>query len=409
MLGDDRVHGLGDDAVLERRLIEVVDVIHDDVASGRLEGLDVCGEAGLAAERRGEVELGARRDLVDDLQHGRALAGRAVAVVGLARQDGDRSEGACPLGLAQIVHTVGQDADLDAGTRRAERLPGEVRPVGEVPFRVGGVGRWRRRRLLPGGLADQAGQGVSDGRETGGAGRGAGDQGLDRGGRRAAERDRVPVLGGLDELDVGLTRQRLQLEGGDQGAEGVILRETAFHGAARRRDGRQQGRRHGPFDVHLDQPGRVGLDAGAEGGDTRRDFPAGRHAPGLEQIGVQPLLGGGPVRLLAEEGADLGEGRRGGGGLSRQGGVQEGEAGWQRGCGGQAGQRQHGGGGGEGAIKKHCVLLSFCRPIRVPGSADGKAKGTVYLPGAGLVNRCSRKTPDPCFRVGRAHGHEKSN
>src|SRR5690606_20252182 len=80
-----RVDGLRDRTVLERRLGQVDDVIDDHVAAAGGQVKDVLRELRLVGQRGGEAQRRVRGQVVDDLQHRRAFAAAAL----LARQHVD--------------------------------------------------------------------------------------------------------------------------------------------------------------------------------------------------------------------------------------------------------------------------------------------------------------------------------
>ena len=223
-VGGRRVDSPGDDVVLERRLPEVDDVVDDDVRPGRAQRLDVLGEPRLATERRREVQLGPRREVVHDLQHRRAL----VALPRLTRQH--RHPGrqvARRLPLGQAVGAVRQHADADARAVDPEGAPRRVRPVGGVAF----------RGVLPAGRRSAPRVGAGSGREPG----------------RLPERHRL--VGGADRPHRIHPGQGL--EGGQRelGPDGAVAGHAADDRAVQLADARQHRRRHLGSDVHEDPVG----------------------------------------------------------------------------------------------------------------------------------------------------------
>ncbi len=107
-----------DHAVLKKRLVEIGDVVDDDFAAGGGEREDAVGKVLLAVESSIEGEIGAWRDVVDDLHHRAALVGAARGQVldhvdvGRRRQRAIRFVGG---GAAKVIEAVGQHADPDAG------------------------------------------------------------------------------------------------------------------------------------------------------------------------------------------------------------------------------------------------------------------------------------------------------
>ena len=140
-LGGDGVDRLGDEAVLEERLVEIADVVDDDLGLGRVgQGLDVVGEAELAAVGGGECQAGAGSDVVDVLQHRPAFVGAARRAVrehvdrlGLVGRSPVLVDSASP--PLELIHAVGEHADGDAGAVDAELLAGHVGEQSRFPPR----------------------------------------------------------------------------------------------------------------------------------------------------------------------------------------------------------------------------------------------------------------------------------
>ncbi len=126
--GRHRIDRLRHWIVLERRLVEVDDVVDDDVAAGCGQVEDVLREARLTGEGGRETEARTGCEVVDDLEHRRAL----VAAARLAGQDVDRRRqvAAC-LQRSQRIDTVGEHADLHPRAVDAERASCRRRIVGE--------------------------------------------------------------------------------------------------------------------------------------------------------------------------------------------------------------------------------------------------------------------------------------
>jgi hypothetical protein len=97
------IDGQSNRAVLERRLREVNHVIHNDAAARRMKIPDVLRETGDTAKRGRKVQLRAGRQVVNDLQHGRALS---IADSGLARQNRHVRQFPRRLRLSKVVHAV---------------------------------------------------------------------------------------------------------------------------------------------------------------------------------------------------------------------------------------------------------------------------------------------------------------
>ena len=131
-VGHRRVDALGDDAVLQDPLAVVEHVVDDDVRPRRAQRLDVDRELRLAGLRRREVQVGPRREVVDDLEHRRSL-------VAPARLSGEHRDPlrqvSGPLPPRQAVHPVREHADPDAGAVDAVDQARQVRAVGDVALR----------------------------------------------------------------------------------------------------------------------------------------------------------------------------------------------------------------------------------------------------------------------------------
>src|SRR5687767_6755857 len=85
----DGVESVGDNAVVERRFVEVIDVIDNDVAAITAEIKDVLREVRLPAKASGEKELSTWSKIMNDFQHGGPLP---ITQASLAWQDSNRSE-----------------------------------------------------------------------------------------------------------------------------------------------------------------------------------------------------------------------------------------------------------------------------------------------------------------------------
>ena len=121
--------------VLERAFGEVEDVVHDDVRPRLAERFDVRREPLLAAERGGEVEMRARRQIVDDLQHRRPLVPVVARLAGQHRHVGRQVARRLP--VRQRLDAVRQHADADAGAVDPETLARRCRTMSDVA--LGGV------------------------------------------------------------------------------------------------------------------------------------------------------------------------------------------------------------------------------------------------------------------------------
>src|SRR5207249_10531386 len=116
--GCHRIDGPGNEAVLERRLVGIPDVVHDDVTAITAKVENVLRETGLAVYRGGEVQLRSGRQVMDDLQHGRSFTRAAPR---LSRQHLHVPQITRVLRTGQIIYAVGQYSHLNALPRHAER------------------------------------------------------------------------------------------------------------------------------------------------------------------------------------------------------------------------------------------------------------------------------------------------
>ena len=139
--------------LLKRRFDDVEDVVDDDVATRRAQVADVLCHGGRAAPAGRVEELGVGSEVVNDLEHCRAF----VAVSRSVRQHRHRRQVSGGLKHREGIDAVGEDADLDPGSRNAVRGSGEGGAVGHIS--LGGVqrqglrdppGRRAARGLAPG-------------------------------------------------------------------------------------------------------------------------------------------------------------------------------------------------------------------------------------------------------------------
>src|SRR5262245_27368875 len=106
---------------MEWRLVVIDDVINDDVATRCAQSADAIGKTLNAIEGGGEEELRAGRQVVDDLQHRRALG--AAGGAALSRQYCHvRRQVAGGYRLRQEVDAIGEDADPDPRSADAEEI-----------------------------------------------------------------------------------------------------------------------------------------------------------------------------------------------------------------------------------------------------------------------------------------------
>ena len=118
----------GDRAVLEERLGDPADVVDDDRAPRVDERVHPGGEVDRVLSHVVEVELGARGDVVDDLEH----RGPLVPALGVPEDVEVGREVAALDRAAPVVDTVGDDADPDPCAGQAvlvADLVGEEEPV----------------------------------------------------------------------------------------------------------------------------------------------------------------------------------------------------------------------------------------------------------------------------------------
>ena len=127
-------HGFGDEAVLELRLEEEAEVVHHHPRPGGGQRVDAIRHV----HARGgpvEGERRPRRQVVDDLEHGRPLVAAA------RREDLDaRGKIIAHDGVGEVIDAVGDDADLDAGPADAEGGARRGGPEDGVARRVHGPG-----------------------------------------------------------------------------------------------------------------------------------------------------------------------------------------------------------------------------------------------------------------------------
>ena len=136
---DHVVGGLRGGAVGKEGFLREREVIDDDVAGRggvRAQGADARGERFGRAAVRGEGERGARREIVDDLEHGAALVGigrprrRQARSTGVVWPSGLPGPGRSPLAMSSAAWSASglPSAPLAAVSKLSEMTP-TVMPV----------------------------------------------------------------------------------------------------------------------------------------------------------------------------------------------------------------------------------------------------------------------------------------
>ncbi len=159
-LSGQRIDRLRDRALLEVRLVEEGEVVDDHARAGRRQ-LRHAVDHVTARARTVERERCARREIVHDLEHRRALALALPRLqhlhVGRQVRGGDRR--------VDAVHAVGEHADRHALPRDAERLARLVGPQDRVTLREDAAGARQRRERRLDGLDEVERREVLDGRD----------------------------------------------------------------------------------------------------------------------------------------------------------------------------------------------------------------------------------------------------
>ena len=250
----DGIDRLGDDHVLEGRLIEVRDIIDDDGASGGLQGKDVAGKTGVTIEGGGKEQFGAGQQVLDDFHHRCSL----VAQAGLTPEGaGAGVQLASGFGGDQGVHAIGEHADFQT---RA------VNPVGGA----------RLHREMSGVALGEHGAEVG--------------YGLD---------------GGLDESNSGLAGDGFELFRGDAGAQAVKARHRGDDFAAG--DGDELLQCEGDVAADVDQQAAIGLraDSGFKRGQGGEVSGALLPFEQVDELRVEPGLGRTALVFFRQQGGDL--------------------------------------------------------------------------------------------------------
>ena len=139
------LHGLRDHAALKHPLRRVVEILHDDVCARVAKRFDVRRERRLPPKSRREQQVGSRGQVVDDLEHRRAL----VAAAGLVGQNVHLlGQVVRRLAVSETVHAVGNHANDDARTVHPVRAARRRCGVGDIA--LAGVGFARRIGVPPG-------------------------------------------------------------------------------------------------------------------------------------------------------------------------------------------------------------------------------------------------------------------
>ena len=272
-----------DDVVLEGRLLQIADVVDDDVCAGLAQRLDVHRHPCLTAVARREIQLGAGRQVVDDLEQRRPFVARPL----LARQHRyPRWQVVRGLPLGKRPDAIRDHPDPYTSSIDALGCARRVRPMGHVT--LGRVGAGHR------------------------------------------------LVGGADGLDRGERGEPRHATQREMRPDGTVLRHAVDHRAAQRPDARQDRGCHIGLDVHCHPFGfGIGVRGLLAGRDDRsrwllRDPPplqALRDPPPVHALRdpirlralrtlrrVQELranfpLGGRPLRLRGQQLLDLPHGR----------------------------------------------------------------------------------------------------
>ena len=234
----------------------------------------------MAVEGGREVQVGARREVVDDLEHRRALVERNGIVrfgrPGLPGQHRHRGRQVprC-LTVGERIHPVREHADPDARAVDAVPPAGLVGPVCDVAL---------RRVDLP----------HYHGVRGGGSGR-----------RRYALAARDRLVGGPDRLDCIELGQRLHGRKRQPGSDRAVLRHAVDHRSAQGIDACEDLRCHVGADVHRDGSVRFDLDRGQRQHRIADDRLAPFAPRRVQQVRAHLSLRWGPLSLLRHQRLDL--------------------------------------------------------------------------------------------------------
>ena len=283
-----RVDPLRDDVVLEDRFCNIADVVDDDVGAGVAQRLDVRRELRLPVAPCREVQVGSRREVVDDLKHRRPFVVRLSLLrlgrSGLPRQHRHRGrQVARRLPLRERIDAVGEHADPDARAVDAVLPACPVRSVGDVAFRRIDLARHRRLpRVRPECRLDGPGLTACD-----------------------------CLVGGADPLDRLELGQHLHGREGQPGPDGAVLGHAVDHGPAQGVDARQDLRRDVGPDVHRHHAARLKRDRRLPQHHAVGDRLAAPDPLGMQQLRAHLLLRRCPLRLLGHQRLELQHKRRG--------------------------------------------------------------------------------------------------
>ena len=253
--GGHGVHCLCKRAILEGRLIEIADVIHDDVAAGRAQIENVLRKTRDAIERRGEEKLRPGRQVRDDLEHGRSFPRPRHAA--LSRQHGHGWQIAVRLRGGQKIDAVRENADLHAAAADAKAAARRVRFMRHVTLRI-------------------------DGTRVGVSGHGR-----------------------AHKFYAGAARQRFNRRQRNQRADGVEPGKMVEHRSARGFDLLEQLRRHGRLDVHQDSSVGGSFHNRLQQRDARRDDLVSAFFKRENKLRIHLEFDGAAGRLLVLQSANL--------------------------------------------------------------------------------------------------------
>src|SRR5262245_43521297 len=114
----DGIDSLGDDPILEHRLGEGDDVVHDNTSPSRLQRQNITSKSGLASECRGERQTRTGCHIVHQLEYGPAFVGAPAAVRQLLNHGHWRQVVTSHISgcAVQAIEAVGQYPDGDSSS-----------------------------------------------------------------------------------------------------------------------------------------------------------------------------------------------------------------------------------------------------------------------------------------------------